>query len=260
VELFPEAVRLLKMIAPLRVRPGMPVFTNTVGQPIEPNSLLPHWYACQRALGIRVRGLYCTKDTFVTTALSAGVKIEWLEQQTGVAYATLRRHYGKWTPTEGESELLRFATVDPGLFRGQIVSADPGRADTIFPSSRKGEGRKMRKGGLEPPRVFSPQDPECDPVAHWSRNTASCRWLANGRSGSGGLKRLRSGHDKARRLGAQDAGSNPLPHRSRNTVSRRRVGRRCSGSGGVKRLHSGPDRARRTPTRTHPRQRLPGCP
>jgi integrase len=160
VELFPEAVWLLKMIQPLRVTPEMPVFTNTLGQPIEPNSLLQHWYACQRALGIRVRGLYCTKDTFVTTSLNAGVKIAWLEQQTGVAYATLRRHYGKWMPSEGESELRRFAAVDPGLFRGQIVSADRGRADTLFASGRKIERRKVRKGGLEPPRVFSPQDPE----------------------------------------------------------------------------------------------------
>src|SRR5437870_1370425 len=106
------------------------------------------------------RGLYCTKDTFVTTSLNAGVKIAWLEQQTGVAYATLRRHYGKWMPSEGESELLRFAALDPGLFTGQIVSAGRGRADTIFASGRKSERRKVRKGGLEPPRVFSPQDPE----------------------------------------------------------------------------------------------------
>ena len=160
VELFPEAVRLLKLIQPLRVTPEMPVFINTLGQPIEPNSLLQHWYACQRALSIRVRGLYCTKDTFVTTSLNAGVKIAWLEQQTGVAYATLRRHYGKWMPSEGESELRRFAALDPGLFIGQIVSADRGRADTIFASGRKIERREVRKGGLEPPRVFSPQDPE----------------------------------------------------------------------------------------------------
>jgi integrase len=160
VELFPQAVRLLLSIQPLRVTPEMPVFTNTVGKAIEPNSLLPHWYACQRALGIRVRGLYCTKDTYVTTALTVGAKIAWLEQQTGVAYATLRRHYGKWIPTEGESELSRFAALDPGLFRGQIVSAKQGRADTILVSGRGSSGREMRKGGLEPPRVVSPQDPE----------------------------------------------------------------------------------------------------
>jgi len=58
-------------IQPLRVEPELPVFSNTVGKPIEPNSLLPHWYACQRALGIRVRGLYSTKDTLVSAALNA---------------------------------------------------------------------------------------------------------------------------------------------------------------------------------------------
>ena len=59
-------------------------------------------------------------------------------------------HYGKWMPSEGESELRRFAALDPGLFSGQIVSAGRGRADTIFASGRKIERRKVRKGGLEP--------------------------------------------------------------------------------------------------------------
>ena len=73
-----------------------------------------YWYRCLRALGIRVRGIYTTKDTFVTTALRSGVKIAWLEQQTGVAYATLKRHYGKWMPREGESELRRFHSARRG--------------------------------------------------------------------------------------------------------------------------------------------------
>lgn len=68
VQLFPLTVGLLRTLQPLRVTPEMPVFVNTLVAALEPNSLLPHWDACQRALGIRVRGLYCT-DTFVTTAL-----------------------------------------------------------------------------------------------------------------------------------------------------------------------------------------------
>jgi hypothetical protein len=36
----------------------------------------------------------------VTTALQANVKVAWLEAQTGVAYATLKRHYGKWITPE----------------------------------------------------------------------------------------------------------------------------------------------------------------
>jgi integrase len=83
-ELFPETVRLLHAIKALHVQPDTPVFTSTTGTPIEPKSFSEHFYRAQRALNIRPLGLYCTKDTFVTTALEAGVKIAWLEQQTGV--------------------------------------------------------------------------------------------------------------------------------------------------------------------------------
>jgi integrase len=152
VQLFPETVRLLRALQPLRVDPTAPVFPNTRGAPIEPNSLLPHWYAAQRALGLRVRGLYSTKDTFVTTALDAGVKIAWLETQTGVNYLTLRRHYGKWMPSDSGRELERFAPLDPTLF-GRGIVPDPA---PIVPGprrrKRKAWEKDMRKGGLEPPR------------------------------------------------------------------------------------------------------------
>ena len=116
VELFPETVRLLQVLRPLHVQAETPVFTNINGASIEPNSFLAPWYRCLRALGLRQRGLYCTKDTFVTTALHAGAKPGWLEQQTGVRYETLRRHYARWMAGEVESELERFAAFDPTLF------------------------------------------------------------------------------------------------------------------------------------------------
>jgi hypothetical protein len=74
LELFPETVRLLRELQPLQVTPGQPVFTTTTGTPIEPKTFSAHWYGCLRALGIRQHGLYATKDTFVRTALEAGVK------------------------------------------------------------------------------------------------------------------------------------------------------------------------------------------
>jgi integrase len=83
VELFPETIRLLRELQPLHVTPDLPVFTTTTGTPIEPKTFSRHWYDCLRAPGIRQRGLYATKDTFVTTALEAGVKIAWLEQTGG---------------------------------------------------------------------------------------------------------------------------------------------------------------------------------
>ena len=74
VELLPETVRLLRALQPRRVAPGDYVFTNVGGRPIEPKAFGTHCYGCPRALGIRVHGLYCAKDTFISTALSAGVK------------------------------------------------------------------------------------------------------------------------------------------------------------------------------------------
>jgi hypothetical protein len=84
---FPETVRVLRDLLPLHVTPDLPVFTTTEGQPIEPKTFSDHWYDCLRALGLRVRGLYCTKDTYVSHALQKVGSIEWVEQQTGVAYA-----------------------------------------------------------------------------------------------------------------------------------------------------------------------------
>jgi integrase len=100
VELRPETIERLRMLCPLHVTPELPVFLHTDGAPIEPNAFLRHWYAAQRACAVRVRGLYALKDTFVSNALSATppIPITWLEEQTGVRYATLRQHYARWWP------------------------------------------------------------------------------------------------------------------------------------------------------------------
>jgi len=106
VELLPETVRVLRDIQPLHVTPEMPVFTSTTGGPIEPKSFSEHWYRCLRALGLRVRGLYTTKDTFVSLTLPVKGAV-WVEAQTGVAYATLKRHYAKWVPRRDVAEQRR---------------------------------------------------------------------------------------------------------------------------------------------------------
>ena len=113
VELLAETVRLLEQIKPARVTPDAPVFINTNGGPVEPNSFLKPWYTCLRALGIRQRGLYAMKDTYISTALTAGVNIAWLEAQTGVRYETLKRHYGKWLRTEGADQLEKLSRLAP---------------------------------------------------------------------------------------------------------------------------------------------------
>jgi hypothetical protein len=81
------------------------------------------------------------------------VRIAGREQQTGVNYLTLRRHYGKWMPQERESELRRFAALEPGLF-GEIVPQTTVVGGTIPVTPETISGTRVRGGGLEPPRVL----------------------------------------------------------------------------------------------------------
>jgi hypothetical protein len=138
----------------LHVIPHLPVFTTTEGRPIEPKAFASlYWYRCLRALGFRVRGIYATKDTFVTTALQTNVKVAWLEAQTGVAYATLKRHYGKWITPEGTSELERFVALDPTLFGGVTDVKLPGgqrRRGNSREGREKASVRKCEEGDLNP--------------------------------------------------------------------------------------------------------------
>jgi|SRR5579862_2868327 len=113
VQLMPETIKLLRAMQPLHTTPEMRVFTNIDGRPIEPNAFLKRWYQCLRALGIRLRGMYSMKDTFVSHALTAGVNPAWLEAQTGVSYETLKRHYGKFLWHEGAAQLEKLAKFAP---------------------------------------------------------------------------------------------------------------------------------------------------
>ena len=63
--------------------------------------------------------MYATKDTYISTALTAGVNTSWLEAQTVVGYETLRWHYGKWLRTEGPDQLKKIRLVPnwPPKFR-----------------------------------------------------------------------------------------------------------------------------------------------
>lgn len=147
VELLPESVRLIKAIQPLHVTPEMPVFTNVAGGPIEPNSLLRHWYPCLRAEGIRVRGLYAMKDTYISTALTAGVNTMWLEAQTGVRYETMKRHYGKWLRLEGANQLRKIA-LSAGQLAPQLAPQDFAEPQDI----EIAEEEECERGDLNPGR------------------------------------------------------------------------------------------------------------
>jgi len=96
VRLTSRNIEALRPLIELRAERGDYVFKNTLGEPIDQRSFYKLFCSAQRALGIRMRDLYATKDTYVSTALTRGVNLAWLSEQTGVADATLRRHYGRF--------------------------------------------------------------------------------------------------------------------------------------------------------------------
>ena len=60
--------------------------------------------------------LYATKGTYVSTGLTRGVNLAWLSEQTGVADATLRRHYGRFIHTDADAlELSKIDADGPEL-------------------------------------------------------------------------------------------------------------------------------------------------
>ena len=153
VELFPGTVDLLRSIRLPDAKPEMPIFTNTLGHGLDQQAFKEHWYNCLRELNIRKRGIYCMKDTFVSTSLAVGVKIRWLEQQTGEDYATLKKHYSRWMPLDVDSELRRFQQIGPSLFGAKEtkLSARKRQRGGQFPvSGRKNSGFKVVPRGFEP--------------------------------------------------------------------------------------------------------------
>jgi len=63
-------------------------------------------------LGIRLRDLYATNDTYVSVALTKGVNLTWLSEQTGLMESTLRTHHGRFIHAS-QADALELAKIDP---------------------------------------------------------------------------------------------------------------------------------------------------
>jgi integrase len=111
VRLTPRNIEILRALIELGDAPNDFVFKNTLGAPVEQRNFYKLFRSAQRALSIRLRDLYATKDTYVSTALTRGVNLTWLSEQTGVADATLRRHYGRFIHADA-ADALELSKID----------------------------------------------------------------------------------------------------------------------------------------------------
>lgn len=166
VELFPAVVTVLRSIIPTDASPDRRVFTNTLGRPIEPTKFnRDHWTRALADDAVKVshRGLYSTKDTFVTMAMMLACPPAWIEEQTGVAWATLKRHYAKWLHGEGVSPLRRFEAAQPSLFSSENPVV---LARQIGPEPQNTKPSQVEAGGIERPSHQRNPGSETPPERH----------------------------------------------------------------------------------------------
>jgi integrase len=112
VRLTRRCAEVLAALIELKARPNDYVFKNVHDEPIKPENFYDLFRDAQRALEIPLRDLYATKDTYVSLALTSGVNLKWLSEQTGVHESTLLRHYGSFVHTT-DTDQRELAKIDP---------------------------------------------------------------------------------------------------------------------------------------------------
>ncbi len=97
VRLTKDNAEVLEPLIELKARPEDYLFKNVRGEPIEAANFYDLFRDAQRTLEITpLRDLYSAKDTYLSLALTNGVSLTWLSEQTGVAVATILKHYGRF--------------------------------------------------------------------------------------------------------------------------------------------------------------------
>src|SRR5206468_7841850 len=96
-----------------------------------------HWNRALQATGIRPRGFYTTRHTFISAALTDGCNLKWLADYCGTSVEMIERHYGKWM---GGDDSVQLAKIGEG---GETQSPTPERHGDAIPISggEPGSGR-----------------------------------------------------------------------------------------------------------------------
>jgi integrase len=74
-----------------------------------------YWHPTLKRLGIRRRRAYCTRHTYCTIALMAGIKPAYIAAQAGHSIKMLLDVYARWLPdNDGGTERVRLAEAMGG--------------------------------------------------------------------------------------------------------------------------------------------------
>lgn len=63
------------------------------------------WHAALRGCEIRPRKFYATRHTFISAALTAGLNVKFIAENTGTSLAMIEQHYGRSLEAEASAQL-----------------------------------------------------------------------------------------------------------------------------------------------------------
>lgn len=109
IRLFPDLLEILRRaqkVEAMEPNPDAPFFRDTDGGLVDQDMFSARrWRRALAALKIPPRGLYTTRDTFISHALTAGRPAQAVAEYCGTSLAMLDRHYGRFM---GEGGLADF--------------------------------------------------------------------------------------------------------------------------------------------------------
>ena len=132
------------------------VFVDPAGQPLSQEWLHKRvWVVTLERAGLRVRGQYNIRDTFISIALSAGEDPGWVAKVCGTSEEMIFRHYRTWIPGLNPDAGAKVGRVLGGVGGGSGPSsaslvASPAPKKSIE-TQRDQLVKKVEAGGIEPP-------------------------------------------------------------------------------------------------------------
>lgn len=155
VRLTPGAADVLTPLVALEAAADDHLFLNIHGEPIEQANFYDLFRDAQRALTMTpLRDLYSTKDTYISLALTNGVSLPWLSEQTGVAVATILKHYGRFIHSTQADDLelskIGDSSASPPPNSAEFEHRFEHREGPEKPTPRISKKRKASPTGFEP--------------------------------------------------------------------------------------------------------------
>ena len=154
----PEIFRVLEGIRDRRAPVGAEdfVFVDRQGRPFSQEWLNKRvWKPTLLRAGIRERGQYCTRDTFITLSLSAGEDPGWVARVCGTSEQMIFRHYRNWIPGLQTGAGAKISAALSSVIARpdrQKVSLTVSLNDFLGTETEQNQAPKMvEAGGIEPP-------------------------------------------------------------------------------------------------------------